>query len=74
MYQNRPLGRFKVDGNVARISPVAEFKALLRHPYIDYELAKKFKSMSVFDMEDRIQEMISTGQIEERLIPYLQQY
>jgi len=66
--------RFKVDGNITHISPVNEFKDLLKHPYIDYELAKKFKTMSVFDMDDRIQEMISTGQIEDRLTPYLQKY
>ncbi|MFT4567332.1 MAG: DNA uptake protein ComE-like DNA-binding protein [Saprospiraceae bacterium] len=71
---NRLIGRFRVEGNISRISPVEEFKELLRHPYIDYELAKKFKTMSVFDMEDRIQEMISTGQIEDKLIPYLQKY
>jgi len=66
--------RFKLDGNISRISPVAEFKELLKHPYVDYELAKKFKTMSVFDMEERIQEMIRNGQIEDRLIPYLQKY
>ena len=66
--------RFKVDGNLTPITPVAEFKELLQHPYIDYDLAKKFKTMSVFDMEERIQDMINTGQIEKRLVPYLQNY
>lgn len=60
-----------VDGNIRKLRPVDTFKDLIGHPYIDYELAKKFKSMSVFDMEERVQAMIKSGAIDKRLIPYL---
>lgn len=67
--------QFVVDGNIKRLIITSlKFKELLRHPYVDYELAKRLFKLSNMDYEEQIQELIGTGVIEERLVPYVQKY
>ncbi len=66
---------FRVDGDIQRlIAPAHSIKELIRHPYIDYEMAKRLKNISILDYEERLQELITNGTIDYKLATYLQKY
>ena len=61
-----------VKGNVLKIYPPAmSFKEVLAHPYIDYELTKLIKNLTLEEFESKMEAYIESGLIPQRLIPYL---
>ena len=52
--------------------PDLSFKEVLRHPYVNYETTKKLKNIPFAVFDEKIVELIEHGDIDRRLINYLQ--
>jgi|GEM_PF-3459278 len=61
-----------VTGPVEKIYiPSHTFKKVLSHPYIDYETTKLLKNTSIMIFDEKLEEYIKDGKIDERVLPYI---
>lgn len=51
--------------------PNLSFKAVLQHPYFDYESTKAVKNISILNFDEELRKLIDQKQLDHRVVPYL---